>query len=139
MDEAKTSWDSRVTWGFLGYRGGGRTYACSDECGKTNTDKIMTSVNKDSLPAFVWCRAKGADWYLPAKNELLKIFSCIDAVNATLSSGGGTRFRAEGYWSSTESWDYKPQFCAWLVFMGNGDTLNLNKDYNLYVRAVSTF
>ena len=38
--------------------------------GKENTDKVMSRSDSEEYPAFVWCRNKGRDWYLPAIDEL---------------------------------------------------------------------
>ena len=116
--------------------------ASSESDGKVNTDKVMSRSDGAEYPAFVWCRAKGKDWYLPAVDELkllLRDRSVHDAVNRTLDEHGGQKLFELGewaaYWSSTES----SKFCAWDVRMYAGDTYNGNKNLNLYVRAVSAF
>ena len=105
--------------------------------GKANTDKVMQRGDKDQYPAFVWCRNKGADWYLPAKDELEAIHNNKNEINSTLAKYGAQL--ANGlYWSSTEYKD-NPGFCAWYVSVGNGSTgYNIKLDYG-YVRAVSAF
>ena len=103
---------------------------------------------RDKYPAFKWCADLGEGWYLPSIEEL-KTFTLNDAVhdavNRTLMARGGTKLCDRGewkwYWSSTEK-NYKlssGEFCAWLVYMGNGSTGSLNKYYDNYVRAVSAF
>ena len=58
-----------------------------------------------------WCEDKGDGWYLPSKDELLAIYKVRAALNATLSSVGGTQLCLNNphtgdcpydYWSSTE-------------------------------------
>ena len=137
LDETQVAWDSRVTWDGE-YKNGTRTYVDSKSDGKANTDKIMARSDRDCFPPFKWCRAKGSSWYLPAADELKKIYNNKRVLNATLTKYGAT-LNDSVYWSSTEYVDYKPEFCAWFVTMYNGDTLNLNKYLNYYVRAVSAF
>lgn len=116
--------------------------ASSNSDGKANTDKVMSRSDGAEYPAFVWCRAKGQDWYLPAVDELkllLRDRSVHDAVNRTLDEHGGQKLFELGewapYWSSTES----SKFCAWFVHMDDGYTNLDYKGINYYVRAVSAF
>lgn len=119
--------------------------ADSESNGKANTDKVMTRGDADQYPAFVWCRNKGVDWYLPAIDELKLLLlndSVHDAVNITLAQKGGIKLRnkvesAGWYWSSTEY----DKSCARLVGLDGGGTYYNAKfvSYNYYVRAVSAF
>ncbi|MBR3826448.1 MAG: protein kinase [Alistipes sp.] len=139
LDETNGVWDSRVTWDATNsYGNGTRTYADTKSDGKTNTDKIMARSDSDYFPAFKWCRAKGSSWYLPAVDELNKIYNNKSVLNATLQKYGAT-LNDSWYWSSTEYVDYKPEFCAWYVNMGNGYTYYYRKSYDNSVRAVSAF
>ena len=105
--------------------------------GKANTDKVMQRGDSDQYPAFVWCRNKGADWYLPAVDELIAIYSNNSAINSTLAEYNAELIKGY-YWSSTEYED-APKFYALVVYMYFGDTYYYYKhDYN-YVRAVSAF
>ncbi|MBE6203007.1 MAG: DUF1566 domain-containing protein [Rikenellaceae bacterium] len=105
--------------------------------GKANTDKVMQGGNSDQYPAFVWCRNKGADWYLPAIDELEAILNNESAINSTLAEYG-TGLDDYWYWSSTED-ENNPKFCAWGVNMSSGYTdLSIKDNFN-YVRAVSAF
>ena len=90
-------------------------------------------------PPFRWCADLGEGWYLPAKGELLAIYSVKDAVNKSLESRGAERLMF--YWSSTESnYQYKlGEFCAWYVSMNGGNTFSSRKFNSNYVRAVSAF
>ena len=117
--------------------------ASSKSDGKANTDKVMSRSDSAEYRAFVWCRAKGQDWYLPAVDELkllLRDRSVHDAVNRTLDEHGGQKLFELGewaaYWSSTES----SKFCAWIVGMLPGNTANnVKTNLTYYVRAVSAF
>ena len=116
--------------------------ASSESDGKVNTDKVMSRSDGAEYPAFVWCRAKGKDWYLPAIDELKLLLldsSVHEAVNRTLDEHGGQKLFELGewaaYWSSTES----SKFCAWDVTMSYGPTYYTSKSSDLYVRAVSAF
>ncbi|MBQ8773071.1 MAG: DUF1566 domain-containing protein [Muribaculaceae bacterium] len=115
--------------------------------GKANTDKVMARADRAEYPAFVWCRNKGKDWYLPAVEELkLLLFydSVHDAVNRTLESRGGTKLLNKGefgdYWSSTEG-GYFSEWHAWCVYFyrSNFESFYSGKHINKYVRAVSAF
>ena len=102
--------------------------------GKANTDNVMQRGDSDQYPAFVWCRNKGEDWYLPAINELKTISNNKSAINSTLAEYG-TGLNDYWHWSSTEY----DEFCAWGVTMTYGGTNRGNKYYYSYVRAVSAF
>ena len=108
--------------------------ASSMSDGKANTDKVMSRSDSAEYPAFVWCRAKGKDWYLPARDELMLLYSVRDTINRTLNELGGDTLSVY-YWSSTE----EDEFCAWYVYMNSGLTYGNLKIDNYYVRAVSAF
>ncbi|MBO5801753.1 MAG: PEGA domain-containing protein [Alistipes sp.] len=109
--------------------------ASSESDGKANTDKVMSRSDSAAYYAFVWCRAKGNDWYLPARDELMLLYSVRDAINRTLCERGGDAISAKWHWSSTES----SKSFAWYVSMYNGYTGSLDKYGTCYVRAVSAF
>ena len=137
LDETDVDWDSRVTYdGKL--KNGTRTYADSKSDGKANTDKIMARSDSDYFPAFKWCRANGSSWYLPAVDELKKIYNNKKVLNATLTKYGAT-LNNSYYWSSTEYVDVLPEFCAWPVYMRDGDTNYSSKGLDHNVRAVFAF
>ena len=139
LDQTSAAWDSRVKWDPLnGYSGGTCTHANSKSDGKSNTDTIMERSDSQYFSAFKWCRAKGEDWYLPAKDELKQIYKDQAKLNSTLRQYG-TTLRNVCYWSSSEYVDDNSEFCAWYVDMDYGDTLDNPKDYDFYVRAVATF
>ena len=138
LDETRADWDSRVTRDGEEYKNGTRTYTDSKSDGKANTDKIMSRSDRDYFPAFKWCRAKGSSWYLPAVDELEKIYNNKSVLNATLQKYGAALYD-NFYWSSTEFVDYETEFCAWFVLMRNGLASGRNKLYDFYVRAVSAF
>lgn len=113
--------------------------------GKINTDKVMAKNNASEYPAFVWCRNKGKDWYLPAIEELYVLLTndaVHNSVNKTLEQKGACLLSNKGeylefYWSSTEKENWGGM--AYIIDMYDGDTLNLIKSGNYYVRAVSAF
>ena len=99
----------------------------------------MKQDDSDQYPAFVWCRNKGDDWYLPAVYELEAIYKNKSVINSTLAEHGGTALSDDGwYWSSTEYAD-NAEFCAWSVYMYYGLAYNYGKLNGIYVRAVSAF
>lgn len=102
--------------------------------GKYNTDKVMKRSDCEEYPAFVWCREKGEDWYLPAKSELELIAENLSKINSTLRKLDYEEI-LYWLWSSTE----EDEFCAWDVDMFDGDTDDYRKSLISYVRAVSAF
>ena len=140
LDETSAKWDSRAEWSDSEqeYINGTKIGANNKRNGKANTDKVMQRGDSDQYPAFVWCRNKGADWYLPAKDELMTIYNNKSAINSTLAKYGA-QLEDYWYWSSTEYEDYAPEFWAWLVSMGYGYTYYNGKYSYGYVRAVSAF
>ena len=129
LDEAKLQWctDSQYNKQIV-------VGASSESDGEANTDKVMRRSDKNQYPAFTWCRAKGTDWYLPAKNELMTIYNNKSAINSTLELYGDA-LTTGWYLSSTENGEWY----AWFVGMYAGGTLDFNKYYSNFVRAVSAF
>ena len=130
LDETRAPWDSRFK-----FFNGTKTGANSMSDGKANTDKIMSRSDSEYFEAFVWCRNKGDDWYLPAKEELKAIYNNKSAIDSTLTKHGGAKLQNRWYWSSTED----NGLCAWLVYLYRGNTDSCNKNYGNYVCAVSAF
>ena len=116
-------------WGMRGTLIG----ADSNTDGAVNMAKVKSVPDWESeYPAFMWCADLGEGWYLPSKEELLKIYQNKDKLNPHLTDKLSNRW----YWSSTES----DKFCAWVVNMSYGNTGRNDKYYNgSYVRAVSAF
>ncbi|MEE1099544.1 MAG: DUF1566 domain-containing protein, partial [Alistipes sp.] len=111
--------------------------ASSETDGAYNMQKIKSRPNwRSNYPAAAWCAQLGSDWYLPALDELKTILSLKSTLNKTLSKKGVV-IESEWCWSSTESTSDKD--CAWSVNMSYGNTYNLSKYYDVYVRAVSAF
>ena len=106
----------------------------SESDGQSNTDIVM-SRSDFNYPAFTWCRLKGADWYLPSKNELLSLYRVRNQVNKQLSGRCKGLIDGNRYWSSTE----EGQFCVWYVRMIDGYPGVSYKSNLGYVRAVSAF
>ena len=129
LDEAELQWCTSEQ-----YEEGIAIGLTNERDGKVNTDKVMQRGDSDQYPAFVWCRNKGADWYLPAKYELNAIFNSKSAINSTLAEYNAEQIAGE-YWSSTEV----GALYAWSAGMGRGLTGFDRKNYDYYVRAVSAF
>jgi hypothetical protein len=71
-----------------------------------------------------------ADWYLPSKDELNKLYLSRDAIGWAAGSGGGT-----SYWSSSES----TAASAWAQNLATGVQLVAGPGFTLCVRAVRSF
>jgi len=73
-------------------------------------------------------------WQLPTREHLQLIAARIDEINAIIRANGGYEIRG-WHWTADEY----DEFCAWLVYMGNGGTSSDYKYDGYYVRAVSAF
>jgi hypothetical protein len=72
------------------------------------------------------------DWYLPAVDELSKIYHTKYEINKALNTNS---FGSAYYWSSTElSFNY-----AWYYHMDIGYSNNNNKNNSYMVRAIREF
>ncbi len=118
VDETSTTWDYLNT----------TTGATSATDGAANTDKIASGSS-----AAKWCRAKGAEWYLPAKSELATIYNNKSTLNKTLSAIGGTQLSSEYYWSSTEN---DSKYVYFIDFNNETKYIAYRKDLSISVRAV---
>lgn len=117
--------DALKTWG----KDGSWFDATSSTDGMANTNKIVSGSD-----AAIWCRNKGAKWYLPASDELYEIYRKKASLNATLSSIGGIQLRLNYYWSSTEfDSSYAKRY---IFYSGSCTSQNSNKTLSSYVRAV---
>jgi hypothetical protein len=91
---------------------------------------------EEKYPAFKWCADYGDGWYLPALNELHKIYTNREVVNATLESYGYTGLNfSYYYWSSTEA-DNDGNNIANVVSLGDDRRVPTTKDSMYIVRAV---
>lgn len=137
LDQAEKEWSTLEQ-----YRKEVIVGALSTDNGKVNTDKVMARRDSMEYPAFNWCRAKGKDWYLPAKDELELLLlndSVRYAVNSTLAQYSPDVLSVSDdnpwYWSSSEDGAY----CAWLADMDKGIT-GIGFEYKShYIRAVAAF
>ncbi len=132
LDEANLLWCTKVQYDRKIFVG-----AESSTEGKLNTDIVMARADREEYPAFMWCREKGADWYLPAEEELEELFEVKTIVSETMRSKGGKNLSGFFLWSSSEHDEFCK--CARGVCMYGGDT-SYDLKYNYYyVRAVSAF
>ena len=84
--------------------------------------------------AFKFCMDFGQDWYLPALNELKKIYSNLSELNAMLTKIGGTILGTSSiYWSSTE---YNGSRAYYLKF-NNGESDECYKTLSEYTNNYS--
>lgn len=111
--------------------------------GINNHIKVRSQTDwRTTYPAFSWCEAYGHDnWYLPAKNELMRLYNNVSSVNRTLSNHGHESIvvspvNACFYWSSTEydyEWAYRIQFSS------GSSSSSGSKTSTYSVRAILTF
>ena len=107
--------------------------ATNTKYGALNMDIITQIENwQQRYPAFAWCAELGEGWYLPATEELKRIYD----NKALLEDNLEDRLATFWYWSSTEH----DQFRAWFVLMYNGYMFYESRyTASSYVRAVATF
>ena len=108
--------------------------ALSDVDGKLNTDAVMQREDFEEYPAFVWCREKGDDWYLPSTQELFSLYLLKDKVNKTLKNR--SKCTISGYYRSSTEID---ECSAQVVSMNGGSTYNYSKNFDDDIRAVALF
>jgi hypothetical protein len=75
------------------------------------------------------------DWYLPAIDELSKIWQNKWEIAQGLDNAGGSQLATEIYWSSTE----RNSMNAWYASFAFGDFIYAPKGDGYYVRAVRKF
>ena len=113
------------------------TVGASDDLdGRGNTNMVIARSDSNQYPAFVWCREKGEDWYLPARGELQLLGKNLTSVNSSLAEYG-TKI-SDSYWSSTE-YLVDEGHSAWLVYPSSESIYERKKYNNINVRAVTTF
>ena len=102
--------------------------------GANNMAKIKSISGWESkYPAFKWCADYGEGWYLPARNELSKIYG-NQTINDTLKANGYTAI-GMNYFSSTET----GSSTAWGLFDNMGYYYHFNKGDLYRVRAILAF
>ena len=134
ISEANRQWSSQK----------GKIGATSLDDGMANRKALESVVESNAsadlnkFHAFKYCMNFGQDWYLPALNELMKIYSNVSELNAMLTKIGGTILDGT-YWSSTEYDSYD----AYYVQFSNGKQNYTDKDFlnsatyqSLKVRAI---
>lgn len=143
LDYTKTQWNAHKVKG-CDYKGNSWTGASDLNNGKKNTDKVLAREDSQLYLAFLWCREKGSDWYLPSQNELRKIFELKDILNETIEMEGGNVLSGVHHFSSTE-YPYATEKMvstlnyAAVVTMNNGLHFKGDKNDTFKVRAVATF
>jgi hypothetical protein len=103
---SKKQWNS---YKAIAYTSGVR-YATSQFNGKANTDEIadLSDYDAEKYPAFYFCTTYSAagftsGWYLPAIDELQKLYDNIDAVGEAFTAlGKPDPFASNQYWSSSQ-------------------------------------
>ena len=105
--------------------------------GANNMKSIMTHYYwKDDYPAFKWCSDYGdGSWYLPAENELEKIYNESSTINATLKANGYPELRG-WYWSSTD-YIVKKAYGRYINY--GSDVTYRDKELEACVRAILVF
>lgn len=105
--------------------------------GFVNTTSII-SVSGAGAAVTVWNHVSNGktDWYLPAIQELNKLWSNMLEVSQGIEAAGGSQLAFDTYWSSTE-FDSNN---AWTFYFLSGGANYLNaKNFPYYVRAVRKF
>lgn len=106
--------------------------------GEKNTQKILSRADNSQYHAMMWCSHLGLDWYIPAKNELVKLLANRNAINPTIAEYGGNEITENDYWSSSEHSFVKGR-SAWFVSTRPGRLGCNDRCIELQVRAISKF
>ena len=135
LDEAEQPWCTQEQYSKNIVVG-----ASSTTDGRANTDRVMARSDSEAYPAFVWCRAMGRDWYLPAAEELKSLYNVIDRVDDALQRRGKRIVNKYRHWSSSENTSVYYVNHVTFVNMATGVAVDYNKPYNAAcVRAVAKF
>lgn len=122
-------------------------YATSMDNGKANTDEIagLSDYSEDKYPGFYFCTSYSegnftSGWYLPAKNELQKLYDNRETVGNVFSAFGKTNpFESGIYYSSSQ---HELKYFVYALNFANGNWSSHNKraGYDYYkVCAVRAF
>lgn len=134
LNEVKLQWCTSEE-----YKRKVKTGTTDKDDGRNNQVRIQQIADwRSKYPAFAWCANQGEGWYLPALNEIEKIYWVKDKVNRTLARKGSYTIQIFWYWSSSE-YEMYTEFLAGSVLMSDGYTGSSSKNDYLYVRAVSAF
>lgn len=106
--------------------------------GEKNTQKILSRADNSQYHAAMWCSYLGSCWYIPAKNELVKLLANRNAINPTIVEYGGKEIFEGDYWSSSEHSFVKGR-SAWFVSTRPGRLGCNDRCIGLQVRAISRF
>jgi len=131
---------SGIRWYKGSYSTTGAT-ATAIGAGSANTDTIITvqGATETSYAAGLARAYTGGgytDWFLPSKDELIKMYLKKGDINTTALANGGSNFATVYYWSSTEAGKYD----AWIKFFSNANSQGFgDKSFTYNVRAVRAF
>jgi hypothetical protein len=109
--------------------------------GSANTDAIITvqGATETSYAAGLARAYTGGgytDWFLPSKDELIKMYLKKGDINTTALANGGSNFATVYYWSSTEAGKYD----AWIKFFSNANSQGFgDKSFTYNVRVIRVF
>jgi hypothetical protein len=109
--------------------------------GSANTDAIITvqGATETSYAAGLARAYTGGgytDWFLPSKDELIKMYLKKGDINTTALANGGSNFATVYYWSSTEAGRYD----AWIKFFSNANSQGFgDKSFTYNVRVIRVF
>jgi hypothetical protein len=131
---------SGIRWYKGSYSTTGAT-ATAIGAGSANTDTIITvqGATETSYAAGLARAYTGGgytDWFLPSKDELIKMYLKKGDINTTALANGGSNFATVYYWSSTEAGRYD----AWIKFFSNANSQGFgDKSFTYNVRAIRAF
>jgi hypothetical protein len=131
---------SGIRWYKGSYSTTGAT-ATAIGAGSANTDTIITvqGATETSYAAGLARAYTGGgytDWFLPSKDELIKMYLKKGDINTTALANGGSNFATVYYWSSTEAGKYD----AWIKFFSNANSQGFgDKSFTYNVRVIRVF
>lgn len=131
-----------VPWGALHSSNDFYTVAYADGIygGKKNTPLILSAYTirgqygaSAAWIVFMYNGNNYGDWYMPSKFELNLMYEQRNSINATSIIEGGSAFKNDWYWSSTEG------NRAWAQNFFGGAQEQKKKDSDCFVRAIRAF
>lgn len=118
------------------YAGRVKTGATDERNGAENLRTIRRiAAWRELYPAFAWCADRGEGWYLPAVEELRRLYERLEVVSRSAEENGGDALAGCWYWSSSEAYAGD----AWYADFNTGHFHYRAKNTGLRVRSVALF
>lgn len=122
------------------YAANGNLLIRSKTDGAENTAKVTNDkkYTDEIYPSIAWCVNKGEGWYMPAKDELMTLYTVWNADKEAFNAKLNTVITSDKYWVSTE--ENGSRQCYVDFNDGNYDSdYKSELEYAHYVRAIFAY